>query len=808
MDEFQLADAQSRANIATVETPERRTQDLNIPDPEGRRSTDGPIERSGPSKQITIKPLGADTPGKVTGVGANKPKVGKVTAAGGDAAKASYDAARKALRSGDAGKMTAAVGKLPKGTKKTATWTKNLEAGIQAAGNRPPPATPAPKADAPAQAPAKTPKVGRLEGAAPAEAPDPKLKKELAAERGKNTRLKKAQPATVEAPAEPMRGVTEADTRGAAGNLRGIDVGSVDPTAEQVAAAKKQTNERSYQKKRRQGFRARQDAQIAEKGIMTASTETTEVTPEEARAKVKKMEAALLDATLAEDRGRKTTAPKAVGAGTDKRTAAEIVGEEAVEARVHRVAPGPVDLETEHGGGRQQGTIADIINEDTKARDSRNEQIREAAGKARTVAASRDATPEQDARLEKAIASEYDKGLELYFDDPVDERPKNQRGPRKPDARTMFLDPMIEADAELAQDRGSAQPPAPSDRTTVDQKIAEVQKRIAAGGESIYKGRDTLKMLENLRDQKPAEVTPPKSTRVLPPPKALVTEHYSPIRPSVKRAKVAGTVAGETAAKQKKVSGKAGPVKVPDMTKPGVIPAGPTTPPVTPAVEHARVEAPIKSHAERWSNRIADWGRSAYAASIKKLTSPAIDVAGEKAKATFSTEARIKAAKGLGVATIGFTALGAAEAGAAEHDPKKRLGAAGKRFKADLPEVGKSIALFTGADLLATKAIPAVAGKVATAVGASATKAAFARGLTAAVGRLGLAGVIGYHAIPYAVDQSKKLASAIGEAGFDKSEAAREKKASEAKYGTVEKATKTRHAKEAYKRALAKKGKK
>ncbi len=75
--------------------------------------------------------------------------------------------------------------------------------------------------------------------------------------------------------------------------------------------------------------------------------------------------------------------------------------------------------------------------------------------------------------------------------------------------------------------------------------------------------------------------------------------------------------------------------------------------------------------------------------------------------------------------------------------------------------------------------------------------------MTRKLARGGLAVEIGRHAIPYAIDQSKKLASAVGEWQFDKGEAAREKKGSEAKYGTVTKATRTRKMKEAYKKRQA-----
>ncbi len=764
-----------------------------------------------PGELITAEAHGPEAP-KVTA-----PKVARVTA-GGTEAKNVYKQAREAMRSGDPERMKAAVGKLPKGTKKTEKFTKNLEAGIQAAGNRPPPETRAPKADVPAlEAPkAEAPKVGRLEGvsAPKAEAPKTKstknLKRDLARAQATNEKLKAAPdaPAKVEAPVEPSRGITPADTTKAAGDLRGVAVESVKLTTEQVAAGRKKASERGFRRQQRQARRATRDAAIAEKGIATIPTDPAAVTSEELEVKQRRLQNDLLDATMAEGRGRVPTAPKAVGSETDKRTAVGRVGKAAVEDKVRVIPEGPRDLETEHGGGRQRGTIAGLIDQDTEIRDARNEEIRKAAGKARTMAASRDASPEQMKGLERAVDAEYDRSLELYFDDVADEAPRNQAGPKKPDARPRILDSMIDAETELAEARGAASPPAPGDRTTVAQKIKVVKERMKAGGESIYKGEDTLRMLENIRDFGRATPAPLKSTRALPPAAALPAEHFGKDRPSIKAASREGKRAGEAAAKAKRLSGEAGPVKVPDMTKPGVVPAGPTTPPAEPARERGVVKgAQSKTPAQLWSGRMAEWGRSAYKASIRNLTSPFLDTAGGKAKDTAKAEARVRkasgVAKGLGVATVGFAALGAGEAYAKEHDPKKRAGAAVTQFKSDVPEVAKGVAKFTGMDLMATVAVPAAIG--------AATKSVAARGAAVVAGKLGIAGLIGYHAIPFAIDQSKKLASAIGEAQFDKGEAARKKKASEAKYGTVEAATKTRHAKEAYKRRQAleaKKGKK
>jgi hypothetical protein len=169
-----------------------------------------------------------------------------------------------------------------------------------------------------------------------------------------------------------------------------------------------------------------------------------------------------------------------------------------------------------------------------------------------------------------------------------------------------------------------------------------------------------------------------------------------------------------------------------------------------------------------------------------------------------------KLVRGGAVATAIFAALGAAEAGASELH--KGWGAAtkagGKRFTSDFPEVAKGIAQFTGMDLAASFVVPAGVSAAAKGLGMSARGAALTGAAARVAARGGLAYIIGKHSIPFAKEQAEKLGSAVGEWQFDKGEAAREKKGSEEKYGTVEAATKTRKAREAYKRRLALEAKK
>jgi hypothetical protein len=323
-------------------------------------------------------------------------------------------------------------------------------------------------------------------------------------------------------------------------------------------------------------------------------------------------------------------------------------------------------------------------------------------------------------------------------------------------------------------------------------------------------------MLESLRDTGVAEVKPPKRSLALPPAQDLLTEQEAGSKRGRTAARVQGAEAGQAAAAAKAATGAAGPPEVPRMgprivtTDTGEAKAlqgkQAGIPPATPPVERGVVSTPPKTMAQLWTGRMADWGRSAYQAQVKRLSAPYLDVAGADAKATGKASAKAKAAagvKGLGLATLAFTALGAGESYAAEHDPKKKLGAAGEQFKADLPEVGKSIVKFTAADYGVTKVIPAVVKKIATTLGANATRSAFAAGASATIGRLGLAGYIGYHALPYTGKKLAELAHSAVEARKAGAEATDKRKKSEAKYGTVELATKTRHAKEAEKRRKA-----
>jgi len=699
---------------------------------------------------------------------------------------------------------------------------------------------------------------GRRAGETPARAPAPVVPAQAPAPAGKTTadllaeaRAENATPKEqagipkVEAPtsAAPIPDTTPETTRAAAGDLKGVDA----PPAPEVTLTP--TEQRVAQKARerragRKAGRQRKQQSIEEKGIATIPTDPAEGAVEEAVALQKKAERNLLDVTAkvseegaraaARNAGKKYEGPgptQAVhGAESDRRTSEQMFGKEAVEAKVRKIPMVPPDLETDHGTKEFRGSPEDLIKLDQTVRGQRAENIRTAANKARNIAASRNATPEQMDRLEQAIDKEYDRTMDEYFDEYYDEmrREPSRQQTGKADARTMFLDRTMDAETELARARGSALPAAPSDKKTIDERIAEIRKRMAPGGAGIYRGEEALKQLEAIKAGQQPELPAPRSTRALPPVAEVINTPAPATEVTIpnveRRARVRGPEGRRDVPKQPER--RASPTGTPSAEEmmqtrateprrqaPDVLRTGSQTynrapAPTEPArYRESKAEVP-KSYAEIWENRIADWGRKAYEASIKKLTSPAIEVAGEKAKSTFSTEARIKAAKGLGLAALGFSALEATQAGAEEPVPEKRLGTAAKTLVTSFPATVEGIAKFTVADYGITKVIPAVAQKVVTSLGANAARAAFARGATAALGRLGIAGYIGKYAIPMAVRNAKELATQIGEGYYATGEAKREAKTAQEKYGTVEAATRTRKAKEAYKRRQALEAKK
>ncbi len=786
---------------------EAQRRSASSPGSAGRQDTD----RRGVAKVTTPKQLSITD----IEVGAKAPKSNAPKPAGlsiGQRKKANQ-AARVAIRTNDPKAAKKALAGLPKGTKKTKKYAPKLEGVIKAAVAPKPSASPklqakapaAPKITAPDAAKAAVHKVAPVQVDAPAakapktdtrsvaaqleevrvenEKPDPKLKAKLARARKTNEKLN-AEVATIETPEAPRADTKHADTTRAASGIKSVaPPAAAEPTADQ----KKASASKKFHRAKNAGFKKRQAESIAAKGVQTIPIRDTAAemaeTPEAATVRTRKLESDLLNAQAQESVSK--TAPKPTAGEGDTRASTEMFGRDAVKEATQKIAEAPrTDLTLT---AAPKGTARYGVNlpaEDSVARAAKADEIRAASSKVRNVAISRSATPEILESLDRATESEHSRALDSYFDEvEAEKRPMNQAGPRKGDAPRRILTPTIDANAELTVARTSAQPPAPSDRTTIQDKIDLINERGKPGGAAIYKGPESIAALENLRDHGEASTgAEPRVARVLPPGKDLAAEHFGPGRPSIRAARKEGQRAGRGQR----------PAGIPDMTVPGVVPAGPTTPPVTPAKLHARVDAPLKSQAQMWTKRMTDWGRGAYESATKKVSGPAVELAGETAKAQGRqvVGAKTKAMLGRGgVVGAGLLTMlvGAETAKAAIDAP------AGQKLKA-----AKETATHAGAS---------TAGTVA-AIGLG------VKGLSKVKPVLGkvASGALTVAAVPLIAKEGFDIGSLAGKEVAQVKEAkrksARDKKYADQFYGTVEKATKTRHAKEAWKRIQAKKEKK
>jgi hypothetical protein len=176
-----------------------------------------------------------------------------------------------------------------------------------------------------------------------------------------------------------------------------------------------------------------------------------------------------------------------------------------------------------------------------------------------------------------------------------------------------------------------------------------------------------------------------------------------------------------------------------------------------------------------------------FAKPAAPLKSPSIGAnVGENTKkpATSKVARTIKGGVKAGALLTGLFALADAGVSAAsEHDPSKRVGAAKEAVKSSVKHGGKEVAKWTAAGLAAS-ALPGVAGTIA-AVGLTTVAPAY----------------FTYKAAKeFTIPKLKELGVQVEGAMTSRREAKEEKKASQAKYGSVEAATRTRHAKEALKK--------
>jgi len=204
----------------------------------------------------------------------------------------------------------------------------------------------------------------------------------------------------------------------------------------------------------------------------------------------------------------------------------------------------------------------------------------------------------------------------------------------------------------------------------------------------------------------------------------------------------------------------------------------PVAPPKVTKAQATAVKAPETTAQRTVRTQGAYAARQRAIKPTPKLTSPAIGA---------SLKSKIKPTIKGGALLAGvFSALEAGEAAAKEHRPGKRAEVALKTAKESAGATIKSIAAYTGTAAITTAAV----GKVASG---AIFKVALPAYLTYKVGK------------ELTIPALKKLGKQVEATATSRREAKQEKAASEKKYGTVFAATRTRHAKEAYKVAQQKK---
>ena len=589
-------------------------------------------------------------------------------------------AARAAMRSGDAVAMRKALAGLPETGKKAIKYRKNLEAGIQSAGNKP--------------AAPDSPNV------------DLKLKAELQAERAKNVKLKgKAAPAT-KAPAKPKSSYKQRDK-----NFRDQQ-NRIDPKTGKPMQLPQE---------------GRTPAEIEAhqtRNLMETTIDEKRITPEREAAEARE---------------------RAVKRGGEART--ELVVREAQEATPKQgKAPTPT--------GRAPA----------------NRGVGEAVAKAAVTSPEAPRVTEAEAAHQK---------LQRY----------NAEGRQTENVNVEEVARQVKENAKLGEADNMRQKMA---RAAADAVLKDVGKQTSAAKPkaiSLTSQSSTpppkVSKQEAYRNYEALKETGVKSpTAGKPKAKAPATPKVE-LKPGLGTSPRVGEQLPRTSPKTKVIPSKA------DMLAEQA--RGDTSPPKTPPKSRPPMNKPS-------SFTFADSIRKYAMRYATPLTGPAIDAAGSKAKATSKAAARV--AKGGAVAATAFTVLSSSEAGAKElgKGVVPAIKATAGEFKDQFLPTVKSITEFAAKDLTVSKILPALARRGAAKLGAGAVAAATVGAGVRLAGRGLLALEIGSEALPYTGAKLGELAYEANETKKAFNAAAKEKKGSEAKYGTIERATKTRHAKEAYKK--------
>jgi hypothetical protein len=765
-----------------VKQIERRVLDTNIPDPKGQRKTDGPIKRSGPSKQIKpaavkLDPKAAEhaanrkaqlakhheairagktfhkgeVPGgstKTLGTPVVKPLVKtpkapktKVTAKPaavkltGDQRQAANKAARAAIRAGDPVAAKKALAGLPETGRKAARYKvmlNKLKTGAVGGGAVQGTASDKPKATRKVKTTPAKPTAVKLGGAerqaanqaarAAIRAGDPAAaKKAIAAlpDTGKKAIKYKAQLAEI--------------AKGKA--VKAAAAAPADAAIVKKEIAKTKGKKDTSYKQRKKNFRDRQNKidpktgkpmpLVDKKGVRTGANlmETTiePHTPERAAAEAR--ERAVKKGTEAkvelEDRARRA---KAESQPSSKRGGKAPKGPAVVKA--------PVE------GGSKVGSVAAEKFPEAKrvtANDAAHEQHQRRVAEGRQT---------ENVNV-KELAKQVQEKAKLGQADNM--RQKMARGAAEAVLKQAEK-PTSAAKPKVIKLTGQSSTPAPKVTKAEAKAQYKALKAEGSGVKSPTAGKKT--------PVKPAMSTVAK-------PKAPIKKGGEQLPRSQPKTQV---IPSRAAMKAEQATAKGGPKpEAPKARKPM------TTP----------VKRDLASNIKRYLDR--------FSKPAPPLKSPSIgsNVGENMKKPTTSKVARtIKGGVKAGALLTGLFALADAGVSAAsEHDPSKRAGKAKKAFKESAAGTGKEVAKWTAAGMAAS-ALPGVAGTVATL------------GLTTV-----LPAYFTYKAAKeFTIPKLKELGAQVEGTMTSRREAKQEKKASQAKYGSVEAATRTRHAKEALKK--------
>ena len=707
--------------------PERRTVDTNIPDPKGQRKTDGPIKKSGPTKQIT-------------------PKVQKNAATegmSGDARKAANQAAREAIRAGDPVAAKKAIAGLPETGRKQARYRVKLDklaAGAVQGGSKP-----------------------------------------KAAPKAEGGKVKLAAPKANEAPTS--KGTVKLDGAGrqAANQAARAAVRAGDPVAAKKALAGLPDSGKKQAKYR-----------VKLEGIMQG-TETTTDPKLQAKLEVERAKNIKLKASLPADQAQ---------VETEKSTAKKKLSSYKQRKKNFRDRKNKIDPKT--GKPTNLNLMETTIEKQVTPEQTAQRDAAEARERAKKLGA--EAKSELELRkiredaAKKPTSERGGKGPK-----PTQQAAAN-RGATEAVAKAAVKSPEVKRVTANEQAHEQHQRRVAEGRQTENVNVRELAKQVQDKAKLGQADNMRQKMARGAADAVLREAG--KQTSAAPGGKVKLTGAAPKVtkteaQAQYKKLKAEGSgVKSSTAGAVKKVHKvtktsttpvKGGEQLPRSQPKTNTYPSRAdllaeqrgakgkpqTTPPKARKPMNVPVKRDLASNIKRYLDR--------FSKPAAPLKSPSIGAnVGENIKkpATGAVARTIKGGVKAGAVLTGLFALADAGVSAAsEHDPSKRVGKAKEALKESVKHGGKEVAKWTAAGIGASL-LPGIAGTAAT-IGLTTVAPAY----------------FTYKAAKeFTIPKLKELGAQVEGTMTSKREAKEEKKASQAKYGSVEAATKTRHAKEAYKK--------